>query len=158
MSVKFRSNLSGFNRNDVLGYIQKLSGEKGRLSKENSQLKSELKRANERIKQLEELNSVLTNRAAEAVLERDDAIKREKAAQDSALEARRTAYSAVSDTLAELETALKNAGEQLNRFVSSAVEAQRDMNTALTAAESAVSRADGICRSALTEEGKDENI
>lgn len=158
MSVKFRSNLSGFNRNDVLGYIQKLSGEKGRLSKENSQLKSELNRANERIKQLEELNSVLTNRAAEAVLERDDAIKREKAAQDGALKARQTAYDAVSDTLKDLETALKNAAGQLKRFISSAEEAQRDMNTALTAAESAVMRADGICRSSLTEEGKDENV
>lgn len=159
MSVKFRSNLSGFNRSDVLGYIQKLSGEKGRLAKENSQLKSELERANERIKQLEELNAVLTNRAAEAVLERDDAQKREKAAVSDAVKARRTAYDAVADTLSQLETSIKAAGGQLNSLISSVQTAHEEMKSSLNAAENALSETGSICsRTLLIEEGEDEYI
>ena len=159
MSVKFRSNISGFNRSDVLGYIQKLAGEKGRLSKENSQLKEELSRANDRIKQLEVLNSVLTKRAADAVLERDDAQKREKEAKDGADASCNAAYETVAQTLAKLDDTIKMADWQLNMLISSSEDAHREMRSALSAADNAIKNADNECRRTLNiQEHEHEDI
>ena len=117
MNGKFRTSISGFNRQDVLNYIKKLSEEKAALEKDNEALSDRLYDIGEHISQL-----------TEVIAEKDESI----AALNERLGALNAELEAVRETVVASEVIFSEITADLNSIKEKAADAKEKLEASET--------------------------